>query len=285
MVIFGVDIRVYFLLFITYAFLGWLLEVVGKLIEQKRFINRGFLIGPYCPIYGFGALLITFLLKKYTEDPIALFIMAIVVCGVLEYLTSFFMEKIFHARWWDYSQKKFNINGRVCLDTIIPFGLLGMFIMYVSNPFLIDKIEALPELALNILFWTLLIIYIADNIVSTNVISYVGKTTKEFGKDLDNTEEITKKVKEALIGKSKLYRRLLNAYPKIQAIKVKIKEKQEELKRQVIEQKEELKESVNKQKEEIKKKIENISEIQKEYKKIKNKEKEENKKKNVDYKN
>ena len=282
MVIFGIDIRVYFLLFIIYAFLGWVLEVVGKLIEQKKFINRGFLVGPYCPIYGVGALLITFLFKKYTDDPVALFIMAIVVCGVLEYLTSYFMEKIFHASWWDYSQRKFNINGRVCLDTIIPFGLLGMFIMYVSNPFLIEKLEQLPELALNILFWVLLIIYIADNIISTNVISYVGKTTKEFGKNLDNTEEITRKVKEALIGKSALYRRLLSAYPKIQAIKVKIKEKQEELKRQVQEQTDELKESVNKQKEEIKKKIKTITDNQKENKKTQNKKKEEKK---VDDKN
>ena len=267
MVIFGIDIRVYFLLFITYAFLGWLLEVVGKLIEQKKFINRGFLIGPYCPIYGFGGLLITFLLEKYTDDPIALFIMAIVVCGILEYLTSYFMEKIFHARWWDYSQKKFNINGRVCLDTIIPFGLMGMFIIYILNPFLLNKIEMLPEIALNILFWVLLIIFLIDNIISTNVISYIGKTTKEFGKNLDNTEEITRKVKETLIGKSALYRRLLNAYPKIQAIKVKIKEKQEELKRQVQEQTDELKENVKKQKKEIKKKIENITDNQKEGKK------------------
>lgn len=285
MVIFGVDIRVYFLLFITYAFFGWLLEVVGKLIEQKKFINRGFLIGPYCPIYGVGALLITFLLKKYTSDPIALFIMAIVVCGILEYLTSYLMEKIFHARWWDYSQRKYNINGRIFLNTIIPFGLLGMFIMYISNPFLIEKFESLPEMFLNILFWVLLIIYIVDNIISTNVISHVGKTTKEFGKNLDNTEEITKKVKEALIGKSALYRRLLNAYPKIQAIKVKIKEKQKEIKRQVEERKNEIKESVKEQKKEIEKKIENFTENQKEYKNSKNKNKGENKKKNINDKN
>ena len=132
------------------------MEVIGKLITLKRFINRGFLIGPYCPIYGAGAILITFLLKKYTEDPITLFIMAILVCGILEYLTSYFMEKIYHARWWDYSQRKFNINGRVCLNTIIPFGLLGMFIIYISNPFLISKIQLLPEIWLNILFWILL---------------------------------------------------------------------------------------------------------------------------------
>ena len=241
MVIFGVDIRVYFLLFMIYSVLGWCMEVLGKLIQYKRFINRGFLIGPYCPIYGTGAILITFLLKKYIPDPFALFVMAILVCGTLEYLTSYIMEKVYHARWWDYSQRKFNINGRVCINTIIPFGLLGMFIMYVSNPFLLGAIEALPEIALNIISGVVFAIFILDNIVSTNVISYVGKTTKEIGKSLDNTEEITKKVKEILIGKSALYRRLLNAYPKIQTIKVKIKEKQEEIKRQVKEQTEELK--------------------------------------------
>lgn len=263
MIILGIDIRVYFLLFLAYSFIGWAMEVVGKLITLRKFINRGFLIGPYCPIYGCGAILITFLLKRYIDDQITLFIMAILVCGILEYLTSYFMEKIYHARWWDYSQRRFNINGRVCLNTIIPFGLLGMFIMYVSNPFLIGKIEKLPDLALNILFWATLLIFIVDNIVSTKVISYVGKTTKEIGKDLDNTEEITKKVKEILTGKSALHRRLLNAYPKIQLIRVKIKEKQEEIKRQVTEQTNEIKENIKKQKDEIKGKIENIIEDRK----------------------
>ncbi|MBQ2938128.1 MAG: putative ABC transporter permease [Clostridia bacterium] len=263
MIIFGIDIRVYFLLFLLYSFFGWLMEVICKLIQYKKFIDRGFLIGPYCPIYGTGAVLITILLKKYTNDPITLFIMVILVCGILEYLTSYLMEKIFHARWWDYSQKKFNINGRVCLDTIIPFGLLGMFIIKVSNPFLIGKIESLPEIWINVLFWMLLILYLVDNIVSTKVISYVGRTTKEVGKDLDNTEEITKKVKELLLGKSILYRRLINAYPKIQSIKVKIKEKKEEIKRQVEEQKNEIKENVKKQKKDIREKIDNIKEDKK----------------------
>ncbi|CDE90964.1 putative membrane protein [Clostridium sp. CAG:389] len=263
MIIFGIDIRVYFLLFLTYSFAGWCMEVIGKLIQYKRFINRGFLVGPYCPIYGTGAILITFLLKKYVSDPFALFVMAILVCGTLEYLTSYFMEKIYHARWWDYSQRKFNINGRVCLNTIIPFGLLGMFIMYVSNPFLLGAIESLPETALNIVFWVLLVIFVLDNIISTNVISYVGKTTKEFGKSLDNTEEITNRVKEALLNKSGLYRRLLESYPKIQSIKVKIKEKKDKIKRQVVEQTDEFKESVERQKKEIKEKVGDLKDLSK----------------------
>ena len=257
MIIFGIDIRVYFLLFMIYAILGWCMEVTCKLIQYKRFINRGFLIGPYCPIYGYGAILITFLLKKYTNDPIALFFMAIIICGTLEYLTSYFMEKIFKARWWDYSQKKFNINGRVCLNTIIPFGLLGLFIMYVSNPFFISKIEMLPQMWLSILFWALLAIYIVDNIVSGIVIRYVKKTEKIVGKDLDNTEEITKKVKEVLQSKSALHRRLLNAYPSLKTVKIKIKAKKEKIKEKVEEQKEELASKVEEQKEELENKIEN----------------------------
>lgn len=235
MIILGIDIRVYFLLFIVYSVFGWCLEVVGKLIQYKRFINRGFLIGPYCPIYGCGALLITFLLKKYIDDPLVLFVMVIVVCGILEYLTSFFMEKIFKARWWDYSQKKVNINGRVCLDTIVLFGLLGLFIMYISNPFLINKIEQLPEIWLNILFWILLVIFVADNFVSIVVIRYVKKANKIVGIDLDNTEEITEKIKEILTNKSLLHRRLINAYPKLEAVKIKIKEKKDKIKSQVEE--------------------------------------------------
>ena len=83
------------------------MESVGGIFKEKRFINRGFLIGPYCPVYGFGVVLITILLQKYTNDVIVLFFLAILICGTLEYATSYFMEKFFNARWWDYSKNKF----------------------------------------------------------------------------------------------------------------------------------------------------------------------------------
>ena len=118
--------------------------------------------------------------------------------------------------------------------------------MYVSNPFLIGKIEQLPEIALNILSSVLLVIYIVDNIVSGIVIRYVKKTEKDFGKELDNTEEMTKKVKEILQSKSVLHRRLLNAYPKLEAVKIKIKEKKQEIKEQVEEQKSEIEKRIKK---------------------------------------
>lgn len=255
MVIFGYDIRIYFLLFIIYSVAGWCMEVICKLIQYKRFINRGFLIGPWCSIYGYGALLITFLLQKYTDDALVLFIMAIVVCGTLEYLTSYFMEKIFKARWWDYSQRKFNLNGRICLGTIIPFGLLGLFIMYVSNPFLIEKLELLPELWLNIIFWTILTMYIVDNIVSGVVVRSIKTADISASKETDNTEEITKRVKEILQTKSMLHRRLINAYPKLQAVKIKIKDQTEKIKKQ----KEEIEAKVADKKREIAKKVNSVN--------------------------
>ena len=87
----------YLLLFFTASFLGWCMEVTCKLIQFGRFINRGFLIGPWCPIYGFGTVLITLLLSRFTDDPLAVFALAMLLCGTLEYLTSYIMEKAFHA--------------------------------------------------------------------------------------------------------------------------------------------------------------------------------------------
>lgn len=118
---FIMNIKNYFFLFLIYSILGWCMEISLCIFRDKKFVNRGFMIGPYCPIYGCGSILLTVFLSKLTEFPVGLFCSAIVICGTLEYFTSFVMEKIFNARWWDYSRKKFNINGRVCLETIIPF--------------------------------------------------------------------------------------------------------------------------------------------------------------------
>ena len=126
----------YVLLFFTYSIFGWIMEVILSIIQRKKLINRGFLIGPYCPIYGIGVILITIFLAKYKEDRIITFVMSILICGTLEYFTSYFMEKIFHARWWDYSNKKMNINGRICLIFCIVWGVLGIVFIKWLYPFI-----------------------------------------------------------------------------------------------------------------------------------------------------
>lgn len=204
------------------------MEVGCKYVQFGKFINRGFLIGPYCPIYGWGAIAITILLKRYTYDPLVLFIMSTLVCSIIEYFTSYFMEKKYHARWWDYSSKKFNINGRICLETLIPFGILGLFIMYVTNPMLFKIYQSMSKIVVHIISITLFIIFIVDNIISSNIISSVNVEGSKLVKD--NTEEITEKVKQILREKSWLHRRLINAYPNLKDIRVKIKQVKEKVK-------------------------------------------------------
>lgn len=205
----------YFILFMIYSFIGWCMEVLTVLIPKRKFVNRGFLIGPYCPIYGYGCLLIIILLKNNLDDPLALFLKAIVICSLLEYFTSFFMEKLFNARWWDYSNKKFNINGRICLETMLPFGILACLVMYVLNPFFESKINLLPDLAVLIIAGILFVIYLVDNVVSFKIISGFSKTVKKVAKD--STEEITNKVRSVLKQKNILNKRLTEAFPKFQA--------------------------------------------------------------------
>lgn len=138
------------------------------------------------------------------------------------------MEKKYHARWWDYSNKKFNINGRICLETLIPFGILGLFIMYVTNPMLFNIYQSMSEIVVHIISITLFIIFIVDNIISSNIISSVNVEGSKLVKD--NTEEITEKVKQILREKSWLHRRLINAYPDLKDIRVKIKKVKEKVK-------------------------------------------------------
>lgn len=256
------SIATYFLLFLIYSIAGWILEVTCVSIENKRFVNRGFMIGPYCPIYGCGAIVITLLLGKYTNDWIVLFFMAIITCGILEYATSYIMEKLFHARWWDYSKRKYNINGRVCLETLIPFGILGLIIMYITNPFIFSNLAKVPEQTLNTIAIISAIIFTIDIAISIKVISDVRITSTKLNKENrnyaeDNTEEITAKVKEILLGKSILDRRLINAYPNLQAI---IKKKKEEIKQKTEEVKEEIKEKAGEVKQEVKQKVEEAKE-------------------------
>ena len=205
------EIYYYFLLFLIYSFIGWLIEVIGKLIEKHKFINRGFLIGPICPIYGHGCLLMILTLSRYKDNPLVLFVNAIFICSLLEYFTSYFMEKIFKARWWDYSTKRFNLNGRICAETMIPFGILGTLVICVINPIFEYLLNLFNFETIKITAVVLFIIYIIDYTISLIIMFGFKGTLKTVEKD--GTEEITKKVKKILINKNVLYKRLVEAFP------------------------------------------------------------------------
>ena len=191
--------------------MGWISEVIYGFIFEKKFINRGFLIGPMCPIYGFGAIIMMLYLTQYRENPLTVFIMGAVICTVLEYITSYLMEKIFKARWWDYSNYKFNVNGRVCLYLSWLFGLGGVVTVCFINPIIINLIKLIPNTIMLIISSILFILFLLDVITSFNIINKVKLTAQNVAKDY--TEEINKKVSEIL--KNKIFQsRILKAFPK-----------------------------------------------------------------------
>ena len=217
----------YFILFIIYSFAGWVMETLWVSWCNKRLVDRGFLIGPYCPIYGFGALLIVLLLNKLAFSPILVFLMTVFVCGALEYFASWIMEKIFKARWWDYSNVKFNLNGRICLKNLIAFGIMGITVIYIINPNLEIWIEYfINNEQLRVLAFILWTIFVMDFVISTVVVYGFRRVTEKVNAERrgDNTEQITKMVRKLLSEKSFFHRRFINAYPKLEAIKTKMKE-------------------------------------------------------------
>lgn len=146
-----ITISRWILLFALYSILGWCYEVLLDFVARQKLVNRGFLMGPYCPIYGFGAGLVLLLFRNTSLNPIALFLASAAVCTALEYFTSYWMERWFHARWWDYSKKHFQINGRVCLEGFLAFGAMSVILVYWLHPGIASLLELLPPLGMIIL--------------------------------------------------------------------------------------------------------------------------------------
>ena len=204
------------LLFFAYSFLGWCIEVTLKFFQFHRFINRGFLTGPWLPIYGSGAVLITLAVNGLAplESSVGTtFALSFVLCGTVEYGTSYVMEKRFHARWWDYSQKPMNLHGRVWIGNLVLFGLGGVLIIEVLDPLFLGLIGSLSLLRRQILAGVLGSVFLADYIMSHFVLKLV-KTGVERS-EADNTEEISREIRLLLRDRSVFHRRFAEAYPEV----------------------------------------------------------------------
>ena len=224
------DLKILFLLFIAYSMIGWMIEVVATYPDTKCFVNRGFLIGPYCPIYGNCALAMVLLLHN-VKSPVLLFVLSIIICSAGEYITSYLMEKLFHARWWDYTKNKFNINGRICLVNSLAFGVLGFLLVKFVNPFALSLFDKLSPLTINILFYTILTLFLIDNFISFKIIIKIKDMGVKYV-HLDNTKEITEKVKK-ILSDNVLAKRLFKAFPNIR-FKFNLKEKMKVLKDKAV---------------------------------------------------
>lgn len=160
------SIITYILTFFLFSFIGWLWEglFVGR--EYGAFINRGFLHGPCLPIYGIGCVLMILLLTRFRKNPLLVFIGACIVCGSTEYITSWLLESVFHRRWWDYSGCFMNLNGRVCMQTLIAFGVAGIFVVNFASPIINKVIRKIPESVLRLICILLSFVYLIDTIIS-----------------------------------------------------------------------------------------------------------------------
>ena len=204
------------LLFFAYAFLGWCIEVTLKYFQFHRFINRGFLTGPWLPIYGSGAVLITAVIKGLAPLEFSVgttFAVSFLLCGFLEYMTSYVLEKRFHARWWDYSSKPMNLHGRVWIGNLVLFGLGGVVIVDLINPLLLRLSEHMSFPLREIMAFSLSAVFVADYVMSHFVLKLV-KTSVELS-EADDTEAISKEVRMLLSNRSVFYRRFAEAYPEV----------------------------------------------------------------------
>lgn len=225
--------QITFLLFISFSFIGWASEVtyVG-IFSVHKFINRGFLHGPICPIYGVGGVLILCLPHFILKSWILLFFSSMILCTIVEYFASWILEKLFHMKWWDYSKYRFNIHGRVCLLNSLLFGVLSVLIVYFIEPFILKFWQGFS------LYWqgffasALLIILILDLIVTVKeLVDFTAtmKKIKDFSENLrakfekeewylgETLQEKLNSVKEyAKIKKDQIHQTLLDRIEVIQ---------------------------------------------------------------------
>ena len=240
------------ILFFIFAILGWIMEVVLKYIKFHRFINRGFLIGPYCPIYGAGVVVVTVLvggLIGYTGTIVETFFAGFVICGALEYFTSWYMEKLFHARWWDYSQKPMNLNGRIWIGNLILFGLASVAIVKGIAPRYFMWIANFNSTLIKIIALIIVIVILCDAIVSHFMFNIVKNEIDNT--QGDDTEEISNQVHILLKDRNLLIRRIHEAYPYLEARPLRLTKHLKQVKQDIHRIKKELRNKHNELKTEL----------------------------------
>lgn len=175
--------------FFVYAFLGWCTEVAFAAVKTGKFVNRGFLNGPLCPIYGVGVVLVVLLLMPVHQNLVLLYVASTVLVTVLEGLTGFFMDKIFHHKWWDYTDQPLNIGGYVCLPFSLVWGVCCVLIVRVIHPVVGRGISALP-VSLGIVFIVILEIALFADLGVT------ASSILKLNRQLDAMEKIAAELRE-----------------------------------------------------------------------------------------
>ncbi len=217
--IFGVN-------FVVYSILGWCCEVVFADMKEGRFVNRGFLFGPYCPIYGFGVSFVLICLNPIKTNFVVLFLGSVVLTSILEFITGFCLEKLFHQRWWDYSNEKFNIKGYVCLRFSVMWGLACLIVVDIVHPAIENLISYIPMNLGIVILAVCLAAYVADFITTVIGINNMSKYMKLITDTAERLSKISSSLGENISDGT------LNIIKNVDSIKNEIIDKNEKLKQQ-----------------------------------------------------
>lgn len=209
--------------FFIYGFLGWCTEVAFAAWKERKFVNRGFLNGPICPIYGFGVCSVVYLLKPFQSNFILLYISSVILVSALEWLTGFLLEKLFHHKWWDYSMMPFNLNGYICLLFSLIWGVFCVAIVSVIHPFIQKCVLHLPFTLTLIVLVILGIAMFADLSITASEILRLNKRLDKMQEIADELHEISDKIGE------NIYKSTITAIEKEEGLKESISTKQGEL--------------------------------------------------------
>ena len=177
-------------IFFIYAFLGWCTEVSYAALVTGKFVNRGFLNGPVCPVYGFGVVIVLAGLSPLEDNLLLLFLGSVVLTSALEWLTGFVLEKLFHQRWWDYSDQPFNLSGYVCLRFSVAWGFACLFVVKLLHPTVLLFIRLIPRplgLALLVLL---------GGVMAVDLTATVSSIVK-LNRRLEQIDELAARIKEA----------------------------------------------------------------------------------------
>jgi len=181
-VLLGYPVTQLILYFFFYSFLGWVMETCYCSFLEKKYVARGFLYGPICPIYGVGVLLMVLFFKPLAGNVVLFYVTAVVVMSAWEYLVSWLLEITTHARYWDYSHFKINLNGRICLPISLTWGVLSYVIIFLVHPRTEALFLRLPLWASHVLCGILLGILISDATLTIRQLTLVSNLTKEVAR-------------------------------------------------------------------------------------------------------
>lgn len=199
----------WFLYFIIYSFLGWICEVIYCSIPAKRFINRGFLKGPICPVYGFGAMFVIYIMTSLNiKSHILIFIFSGIIASIIEFIADLMLEYVFHTRLWDYSNRKFNIKGRVCLLNSTLFSILSLVLMSFIHPIIMSYIKMLSNRAIIITVLICMLLLIIDISRTVSEVINLNTTLKNMNLFKEFKKEFSKKEVKFI--------RLINAFPQLE---------------------------------------------------------------------